>query len=350
MVLLALAACNPGSPAPTPSPTRIGGSLLMPLRLQPSGPTIPSPDGKLIAQLASTGTLTFLTADGDVVATFTPGPAEAPLAQFSWVPDSLAVLAWPLSGLARPASVSLIDTHGRRTALGIGANSAAVSLSGRWIAANHVDENGVVNGVDIVSRSGGAARTFGPCTQFLGWRGDKVICSKAVALYSLDPQSAEHTLLPTPGRADLVPPVDGPFSSPDGAVVMLTENNTTYLALTGSGLKPLSSDLAYSPLGFVWVGPHQALGVSASMRVDYVDVESGAITQTSPAIVDGSVDAASGNWVAWMGATTVHLSDLKTGRDIDLGIRGTAYALTANRFLLRGDSALYLVQAPTTSV
>ncbi len=72
------------------------------------------------------------------------------------------------------------------------------------------------------------------------------------------------------------------------------------------GTKELPSDLVYAPLGVVWVASHQALGGTASSPVDLVDVASGTIVQTSPAIVNGSVDAATASWVAWMGSVGPH--------------------------------------------
>ncbi len=345
LLLLMVVACNQASTGPSPTPSEVSGSLLTPLGLGPPGPTIPSPNGSWIAELVA-GSLAFFTADGRRVATYSPGSADPLLAQFRWLADSSAVMAWPLTNSVRPASVSLIDSHGRRTAFNISASSAAPSLSGRWIAASHISENGVISGIDVVRRTGGSVSTFGPCTRFLGWRGDQVICLNNATLYSIDPQAGNRTALPTRGLEDLIPPMDGPVSSPDGTVVMLTENNVTYLALTPSGLRSLPSDLVYSPLGFIWTGPHEAIGLAATSRVEYLDVESGAITRMSPAVVDGSLQAVSGTWVAWMSTSSVHLSDLNTGRDLDLNVRGTAYALASNRFLLRGDTSLYLVQAP----
>lgn len=257
-------------------------------------------------------------------------------------------MAWPITGTS-PAPVTLVDVRARRTGLSIYSAAVAASRSANWIASNHLNSDGTRAGIDIVGRNGGVPRTLTACTQVLGWWGERIVCSNGAALYALDPATGAPTLLATRGRTDLEPPVDGPESSPDGTVVIITENNSTYLSLAASGLNPLPADLVYSTTGLIWRGPHQAIGLSpATSRVEYIDVQSGRIEQQTSASVDGFVQALSGDWVAWMGTTTVHLSHLDDGRDVDLGIRGTAYALGSKGFLLRGDTGLYLVRLPSS--
>jgi len=130
---------------------------------------------------------------------------------------------------------------------------------------------------------------------------------------------------------------------------MLRMDHRGYLALVGSHLQALPPDVVFGSSSVFWTGSHEALGVSpASREAVFVDLTSGTIVRRSLVLIPGFVEGVGGSWVAWMSDNTVHLSNLLSGKDVDAGLRGTAFPVAGGRFVLRADAAIYLLD-PTTA-
>jgi hypothetical protein len=125
---------------------------------------------------------------------------------------------------------------------------------------------------------------------------------------------------------------------------MLRTDHRGYLALLGSSVKVLPADVVFGGSSVFWTGPHEALGISrADRRVEVVDLTTGTVLRRSLTQIVGYVEAVGGPWIAWMGDNTVHLSNSLTGKDVDTGLRGTAFPVVGDRFVLRADAAVYLL-------
>jgi hypothetical protein len=202
--------------------------------------------------------------------------------------------------------------------------------------------------VEVAPLHGGAARALTSGT-FLGWQQGKIIYGLQGAIYSIAPDGSGRQLLTsTPGGEQIVPPILGPDSSPDGQALLVEEPHSRLAVLAGTHLQALPfAAVELEPMA--WLGPHDILcGSATGMRI--VDIITGAVVRDTGVSVSGIIEAVSGAWIASVDPTAdpaIFLTNYMTRATRALGpapVMGPMLSLGQGRFVLFGYSASYLIE------
>jgi hypothetical protein len=307
----------------------------------------PSPDGRELAEIdRQAGALTFFDLAGTQVRKRTV-VADTNTRFFRWLPTSTGVMAWNVDASGTPGDLSIVTVEGAVVHTGLQASNMGASSDGRYIAADRLDQNQQPSGVQLYSVSPPLLKDIrmGSGIHLFGWSGELVIYADQSYIYAATVDIAIHRLtdLNTGFAVDV--PENGPASSPDGAAVMLRKDHTGYVALVGSSILALPPETVFGSHTVFWLGPHLALGLTSNGQVIGIDVTNGS---SSPAQgrINGYVQAVSGQWVAWTDGSTIHLTNLFDGHDINTSqssIPGRVDALTPQRFILHGTGGIYIL-------
>lgn len=335
------------APATSATSSAIATQAFDGLSIPPSSNLVPSPNGTLLAAMGQTQTtMGIYDLQGNVQGTYAATDGQS--LNVRWLPDSSGLLVWETSGTTNASGpLVVLSAQGQVLVRGWNGWDPAVSPDGAWVAFTHIAAT-FPGDVEVAPLHGGAARALSNGT-FLGWQQGKVIYWLQGAIYSVAPDgSGQQLLTSTPGGEQIVPPLPGPDSSPDGQALLVDEPHSRPAVLAGTHLQAMPfAAVDLEPMA--WLGPHDILcGPATGMRI--VDIITGAVVRDTGVSISGAVEAVSGAWIASVDPTAdqaIFLTNYMNKATRALGpapIMGPILSLGQGKFVLFGYSASYLIE------
>ncbi|MDE3088789.1 MAG: hypothetical protein KGJ80_05335 [Chloroflexota bacterium] len=275
-----------------------------------------------------------------------------------WLPDSSGFFIWNvvLDQASKPGPVVVMERNGKVHSTGLEGIDPAISPNRAWVAATHLGQASSRNAVQVVSYSGGAARTVveGENVLFLGWEGDQIVYFAKGGIYAIPVVGGSATrFVSLRPEDDVTQPPVGPISSPDSQVLIVFLNQTPFVLARGKLRSLMEAEAGAFPLPAVasqlglWTGPHEALGLlPPQSELVILDLLTGAVERHTGLYGIDMADAVSWPWLTWRAGTLIHITSLETKIDLNLGeepVAGGIFPLGEGRFLLHGNGETYLM-------
>jgi hypothetical protein len=337
-----IASCTGQTATPKPSTGHI-----TPFIIDAPNALEPSPDGRLLlAQNLSDNSLTLFTRLGKVLGKYqAPAP---PLLMFRWLHDSTGVAVWAADG---SAPLQTLNQDGKVKPCAIAAQNASESPDGKLIASTRAASAAGPSRIELGSRDGRLLRVLatGPDLRLLGWLGAQIVYVDRQNIYTISPAGgAPRSFAPVPYLySDLREPASGPSPSPDGTVLIISNAKEEYAELVSNQLFALPLPVVHSSAPVIWIGPHAALGFGSPGALETVDMVTGRVQARAHIDPNASIQAVSGQFVAWTLNQGIYLTNLTSGQTVFAGmmpVSGLISPLGDGSFLLHGEGRSFIIR------